>query len=70
MAAEQVVPFQTIPTRTFCSHVHVEHKTSKDQCQPKVGEQDVALVEIVQTPRWRGLPKEGGQGGDHEGGPT
>merc|ERR1712130_387601 len=58
MTAEEVIPIQR---RTVRRHVQVKRKTGKDESQPKVGGQDVALVVIVQAPCGHCLPKEGGQ---------
>ena len=39
-----------IYTDTICPHIQIDCKTGKDDPQEKVGEQDIALVVIVQAP--------------------
>ena len=70
MAAEEVIPIQRISIRTVCRHIQVNHKTCKDEPQPNVGDQDIALVVIIQAPCRDRLPKKGRQRGNHEGGPA
>ena len=50
MATEKVIPIHRISIGTVWRQIQMNHKTGKDEPQPKVRRPDVALVVIVQAP--------------------